>query len=116
MISLPRLVNAALGLWLMVAPAVLDYGDPAQTNDRIVGPLVASMAVIALWDVTRPLRFVNAALGAWLVLSPLVLGYPTDAMANSIAVGVLVVAVALIPGPIKGRYGGGWRELWRERE
>ena len=37
----PRLVSIALGAWLMAAPALLDYGDPARTSDRIVGPLSA---------------------------------------------------------------------------
>ena len=51
----------------MASPAVLDYADPARANDRIIGPLVASMAIIAIWDITRPLRWVNVILGAWLL-------------------------------------------------
>ena len=66
----PRIVNIALGLWLMVAPSVLDYGDPAAANDRIVGPIAAALAVIAVWEATRPLRWVNVVLGLWLVIAP----------------------------------------------
>jgi hypothetical protein len=108
-----QLVNVALGLWLMAAPTVLDYGDPPATSDRIAGPIIASLATIAIWEATRPLGRVNALLGAWLVIAPLPLGYPLDALVNSIAVGVLVVAVAWKQRSARQRFDGGWSMLWR---
>jgi hypothetical protein len=108
----PRIVNIALGLWLMVAPSVLDYGDPAAANDRIVGPIAAALAVIAVWEATRPLRWVNVVLGLWLVIAPWPLGYPADATLNSTAVGVLLTGLALVPGRYKERLGGGWSAIW----
>ncbi|MGH7966442.1 MAG: SPW repeat domain-containing protein, partial [Candidatus Binatia bacterium] len=47
-----QLTNILLGVWLMVAPAVFGYVGTASTNDRIVGPLVASFAMIALSEAT----------------------------------------------------------------
>ena len=108
----PRLINAALGLWLMVAPAVLDYGDPARANDRIAGPLAASVAVIAIWEVARPLRWLNVALGLWLLAAPWLLGYPAVAALNSTAVGLVLGGCALIRGRLQQRVGGGWRAVW----
>lgn len=109
----PRIVNAVLGIWLMAAPAVLRYGPPASTNDRIVGPIVASLAIIAIWEPTRPLRWINVLLGAWLLLAPWILGYEGSAETmNSLFAGFLIVGFALIRGRIKERYGGGWSYLW----
>ena len=71
----------------MASPAVLDYADPARANDRIIGPIVASMATIAIWEVTRPLRWVNVVLGAWLLIAPWLLGHLPDARWNSLAAG-----------------------------
>jgi hypothetical protein len=107
-----RLVNAALGIWLMAAPAVLEYGEPASTSDRIVGPVAAAAAVIAMWQVTRELRWINLALGLWLIAAPWLLGYGTTATINSSVVGLLMALAALVRGGMSQRYGGGWSELW----
>jgi hypothetical protein len=109
-----RLVSAALGIWLMAAPAVLDYAGAARTNDRIVGPIVASLAVIAIWETTRSLRWANLPLGGWLLIAPWVLGYPADATWNSLVVGALLLALGLVRGPVNGHFGGGWSALWHD--
>lgn len=107
-----RLVNAALGIWLMAAPAVLGYGEPASTNDRIVGPIAASVAIIAIWEIARGLRWINLAIGLWLVVAPWVLGYETTATINSTIAGLLMAAAAPTGGKLKQRIGGGWSALW----
>lgn len=61
----PRFLNLFLGIWLMAAPALLGYTGAPRTNDYIVGPIVASVAMIALSEVVRPLRWMNFALGLW---------------------------------------------------
>ena len=104
----PRLVNIALGVWLMFASAILDYGPPAATSDRVAGPLIAMFACIAVWEVTRVLRWLNVLLGIWLMVSPLLLDYSVAATWNSILVGGTCVALALVRGPIRHRIGGGW--------
>lgn len=53
---LPRLVTIAAGLWLVFSPAVLGYGDPAQFQDRIAGPVIAAVAFVAIWEVARAVR------------------------------------------------------------
>ena len=80
-----HLLPALAGIWLMASPAVLDYADPARANDRIIGPIVASLAIIALWEIARPLRWVNVILGAWLRIVPWLLGHTSDARWNSLA-------------------------------
>ncbi len=117
----PRLVNAALGVWLMFAPAVLGYSTSdavASSADRIIGPLVVSAAIAAIWDEIRPLRWVNVALGALLALAPLVLGpflgWPVAGAVNAMVTGIAVIAFGLIRGDITNEFGGGWRSLWRD--
>jgi hypothetical protein len=107
-----RVVNICLGIWLMSAPAVLGYAGRAADNDHISGPLAAAAAVIALWEVTRSLRWMNGLVAAWLILAPWVLQYDsTKAVVNSVAVGVLMFCCAMVKGEVKGRYGGGWSSL-----
>lgn len=102
-----------LGVWLMAAPAILGYNNPARNNDYIIGPLVASFAMIAWWQFMRPLRWLNVLLGAWLLLAPWVLGYGTSkAGINSMLAGVLITALSLIRGKVDKPFGGGWSSLW----
>jgi len=116
-----HIIAAALGAWLMAAPAILGYTDPARTNDQIVGPLVATVAVIAWWEVTRAVGWINVLLGLWLLVSPLVLGYgDTNLTLHSFAVGTPLALLAAVRGKHKRRYGGGWSALfpsrtWRRR-
>ena len=41
-----HILNALLGIWLMIAPAVLAYGAPARRCGRSSGPVIAMFAVI----------------------------------------------------------------------
>lgn len=106
-----RVIEAALGIWLMAAPAILGYGGPAATHDRIVGPVIASIAIIAMAEVTRPLRWCTFAIGAWLLAAPWLLDFAPAARVN-IIVGVLLLALGLVRGSVDARMGGGWSALW----
>lgn len=108
-----RGVNVALGIWLMAAPTVLGFSGVARTNDRIVGPVVAACAIIALHEVGRPLRRVNQLLGLWLLLAPWVLGYGFVPLLNSTVVGLLLMSCSLVRGASRQQLGGGWSSLWK---
>lgn len=108
-------LSAALGIWLMVAPAVLGYSGAAQTNDRILGPLITSCAIIAWWEITRGLRWINVLLGFWLLVAPWLLGYGTSlAGINSMITGALLAGLSFVKGKTDKRFGGGWRALWQD--
>lgn len=109
----PRVLNTLIGVWLMAAPAVLGYGDPAATVDRILGPVAASFAVVAMGEATRGVRHVNLVLGILLVLAPFVLGYPTHAAINSVVAGLAIALISRAGGEVKERFGGGWSRVWR---
>ncbi|SUA77701.1 SPW repeat [Nocardia otitidiscaviarum] len=110
---IPQFVIAALGIWLMGSPAVLDYGAPAATSDRIAGPVLAAIGYLAAYDILRGMRWLNVATGGWLLLAPWVLDFPSAATVNSLVVGMLtLVLVPLTRGP-RQRFGGGWASLLR---
>ncbi len=101
-----------LGVWLMIAPAVLHSGDRAAINDRSVGPVAAAVGLVAMHEVLRPLRRINYVTGSWLLLAPWVLGYGTAAVVNSMVVGVVLIGLASFRGRLGQRTGGGWSALW----
>lgn len=112
-----RFVAVAVGIWLIFAPAVLGYGDPAAVNDRIFGPIGASLAFVAIWEVVRPLRWGTLPVGLWLVLAPFVLRYEAgEAIASSVISGVLMSVTTFLGSDIKQRYGGGWQTLLPGRD
>jgi hypothetical protein len=110
----PQIVNIVLGLWLMAAPAVLNYGRPASMSDHIVGPLVATFACIAIWEVMRPVRWVNLPLGLWLVAAPWLLDAASVARWSSMLCGTAVAVLSALGGTVRQRFGGGWSALWRD--
>jgi hypothetical protein len=108
-----QIMLAATGVWLMAAPAVLGYGEPAATSDRIAGPVMAAVAFLAVFSITRGLRWGNLAVGAWLVLAPWLLDFPTDALANSCVCGIAALVLAPVGHLDQEQYGGGWLALVR---
>lgn len=108
-----RALTTLLGLWLMASPAVLGYGDPAAVVDRVLGPVAASLAVIAMGEATRPVRHANFFIGLLLLIAPWVLGYATVPTANSMVVGAAIVGLSRIRGRVAERFDGGWSRVWR---
>ncbi|HET7551088.1 MAG TPA: hypothetical protein VFK04_07345 [Gemmatimonadaceae bacterium] len=107
----PRIVSALLGIWLMVAPSVLHYDGRASINDHIVGPLIAATAIIAIWEITRPLRWLGIVFGTWLVFAPAFFRFPSEALVNNVVVGAVLVILAFLGGRVNEKFGGGWREV-----
>lgn len=106
-----QIVLVVAGLWLMVAPAVLEYDGAAATSDRIAGPVMVATAFLAVFAITRGLRWVNLPVGAWLVAAPWLLQFPVDATVSSMVCGVAALALAPLGRPDQSRYGGGWLAL-----
>ncbi len=107
-----QLVCAAIGLWLMAAPALFGYAGPAAVSDYVVGPIVAAIGLVAAWEAMRELRWANLPFGLWLVIAPWVLGAPDAAILNDLGAGIALLAFAPAGGGVRGRYGGGWSALW----
>lgn len=105
-----RVANTAVGIWLMAAPAVLGYGPPAADFHRIIGPTAAAFAIIAIAEVTRPLRWVNLPLGAALVIGALFIGNEA-ATYTGVVSGLAMMALSVPRGRRDHAVGGGWKAL-----
>ncbi len=110
---IPQIGAAVVGIWLMVAPAVLSYTGAAATNDRIFGPTAAALAGMAMFEVLRGVRFAETPIGLWLTIAPFVLDYPVDATISSVAAGIALIALSIPQGKTNQSYGGGWSYLLR---
>lgn len=111
-----RSATVAIGVWLMFAPAVLDYTDIGADVHRLLGPIAGGTAFVAIARSIRMLRWATVPVGVLLVLAP-VLGLPIEATVNSIVSGIAIVLLGLFPRPEEGNeFGGGWRVLWQGRE
>jgi hypothetical protein len=105
---------AVLGIWMMAAPAVLGYAGTAEAIARTAGPIVATLAVVAISECTRDVRLANIPIGVFLISAPLFVAQPPDAAVNGVAVGAAVVILSRVRGHVRMRFAGGWRALWQE--
>lgn len=110
-------IGVVLGVWLIVAPLALGYGETAPIwNDILVGIVVAIVAGLNLANPIRhsSLSWANVILGIWLLLAPFVLRYGEDYIVsginrplwNDVALGILIVVLGWLsatlttkPGP-----------------
>jgi hypothetical protein len=111
----PQVINVALGLWLMAAPAVLGYGKPMANSDHIAGPLAATFACIAIWECTRSVRWVNPPIGLWVAAAPWILGAPAVGRISGTLTGIAIAGLSCLGGSIQQSFGGGWAALWRSQ-
>jgi nucleoside-diphosphate-sugar epimerase len=101
--------SSLLGAWLMFTPLVFGTTGAMADSDHIVGGLVITIAIIAMAEVARPLRFINLAFGLWLVAAPWLLsGASGIANVNSVIAGLALVALSLPRGRRSGEHYGGW--------
>ena len=101
------LLSAALGIWMMAAPAALGSTGRAADNNYLVGALVVTWAVIAFGEIVRPIRLLNILMGIWLVTSAFSFSGHTDlGRWNNAIVGALLIALSLPRGRIVERFGG----------
>ncbi|PXX95795.1 NAD-dependent epimerase/dehydratase family protein [Halomonas sp. LBP4] len=101
--------SALLGLWLMFSRLVFGTVPPMADSDHLVGALVITVAVSAMAEVARPLRFINVLFGLWLIGAPALLaGASTPATAGSVLVGILLIGLSLPRGSRSNEHYGAW--------
>ena len=106
------IVCAALGIWLMAAPAALGTTDAAADADYLAGALVVTWAVIGFGEVIRPVRLLNVLMGLGILASPWLFAGDTDASRiNDVFVGLAVMLLSVPRGSIEERFGGWNRYL-----
>lgn len=108
-----QLVVAALGIWMMVAPALLGMPQAASNVVRVLGPIVAALGVCASAEHLRAMRLWNIPLAVALFAAPGFVSFGgTLATANALATAALILSLSLRRGAIAHRYGGGWRAVF----
>lgn len=108
-----QIINAIIGFWLVISTAFIPMNEHAADNNAIVGPLVMTFAVVALWEINRNVAKANVVVVAWLVLSMFILNYESTAAIVSNSVSALVIVIlSLIPRKPGNQYGGGWSSLF----
>jgi len=111
-VTVPWTLAAAsvLGAWLMFTPLVFGTAGAMADSDHIVGGLVITVAIIAMAEVARPLRFINIPFGLWLAAAPWLLTGAGSwvAVVNSLLVGLALIALNLPRGRRSAEHYGGW--------
>ncbi|QKZ11317.1 SPW repeat protein [Spirosoma sp. KUDC1026] len=106
----------SIGIWLMASPAVFQLLKPIASNEHIMGPIIASIAMIAISESMRDFRYLNVLAGVWLLIAPWVLGNEnTRSILNEMGMGTLVVIMALLGGLRTDEFGGGWQSLFADK-
>lgn len=108
---LPLGAVIVIGLGVLAAPVVAAFDGWARGLYLVTGPLIASLATIALGAATRGARWANVVLGALLAVAALLVGESPIATWTGVAAGLAAALLSLDPGPPRPSFGGGWRAL-----
>ena len=93
------LASLFLGAFLLTTPVTLGAEGPLYFSDHVVGCLVITIAVTALAEVTRAVRFLNVPLGLWVAVSPFLLAGAGGLSATvHVALGLGLAALSLPRG------------------
>ncbi|AZO63713.1 MULTISPECIES: NAD-dependent epimerase/dehydratase family protein [unclassified Mesorhizobium] len=101
--------STLLGALLMTTPLIFGTQPPLYFSDHVVGCLIIMVAVTAMAEIVRPLRFLNVVLGAWIAVSPFVFaGGGTIAIAADVVIGLALIVLSLPRGTRSDQHYGGW--------
>lgn len=94
----------------MFSRLVLGTEPPLADSDHVVGALVITVAVIAMAEVARPLRFLNIAFGLGLISAPWLMDGSTSIMSDIIGavLGALLIGLSLPRGRRSDEHYGSW--------
>lgn len=99
----PNLVLCILlGIWLMFTRITLGAGAEMADADHLIGALVITIAVTAMADMARIVRYLIMPLGAALLVTPFIYGAGDEAAVASIICGVLLMAASYGKGRVAG--------------
>jgi SPW repeat len=91
-------LNVLAGIWLIIAPWVLNYraGDP-KWNDVVFGAIVALFGLVRAGGAFREswLSWLNAAIGVWLFIAAFTIDSSRTAGWNDVILGVIVFVLAI---------------------
>ncbi|MDX8512686.1 vitamin K epoxide reductase family protein [Mesorhizobium captivum] len=101
--------SSLVGAWLMVSRLVFRTDGAIANSDHLVGAMIVTIAVCAMAEVARPLRFLNLPFGLLLIGAPwLLTGATLGSTANDVAAGLLVIGLSLARGRRSAEHYGSW--------
>ena len=110
-----RLLTIALGVWLLIAPAIIPTTEATRIMERVIAPVVIWVGVLAMRAVTRPLRAINILAAIALLIAPWLAPITTAQQWNTQVAGWLLLALTIPQGAMRQRIGGGWLAIIRQR-
>lgn len=103
------LVSTAIGIILMFTRVLFGTTGQMANSDHLMGSLTITVAVIAMAEVARPLRFINVFFGIWLMAAPWLLqGASVFASWGGVIIGVVLILLSLPRGKRSRDHYGSW--------
>lgn len=99
-----------IGLWMMFTRLTLGHEGGMANWDHVIGALIITVAIIALAESARPIRWLMIPLALVLLITPFIYGVGMVSLLASWAAGVAVIILSVRRGPINGRYGA-WNRV-----
>jgi hypothetical protein len=101
--------SCVVGAWLMVSRLVFGTWGATANSDHLTGAMIITIAVCAMAEVARPLRFLNLPFGLWLIVAPsLFSGASLGSALNDIVAGLIVIGLSVPRGRRSGEHYGPW--------
>jgi uncharacterized membrane protein len=99
----------ALALALSASPVLLGTQAPLYWSDHVAGWVALAIAITALAEIARAVRFLNVPVGLWIAVSPFVLDGGTAAgTLATCAIGLGIAALSLPRGRRSEETYGAW--------
>ncbi|MFN3403200.1 MAG: hypothetical protein ACK40G_03835 [Cytophagaceae bacterium] len=105
---------AMIGIWLMIAPAIIPHDSVMENHNRIMGPLIFSISIISISEVTRNLRWLNCILAIWIFIYPMAFKVMNVLPAiNYLVAGLVILYLSVKKGKTTKTFGGGWNAIFK---
>ena len=100
--------SCAADAWLMFSRMIFGTGGEIANSDYFAGAMIITIAICAMAEVARPLRFLNLLFGLWLAGAPWLAGAAANAAWNDVIAGLIVIGLSLPRGPRSDEHYGAW--------
>ncbi|GAB1581130.1 NAD-dependent epimerase/dehydratase family protein [Phyllobacterium phragmitis] len=105
----PLIASCIVGAWLMFSRLIFGTEGAIANSDHLMGAMIITVAICAMAEVARSLRFINVLFGIWLLAAPwLLAGETAGATWNNVIAGLLIIALSLPRGKRSEEHYGAW--------
>ena len=99
-------LTVLISVWLMFTRLTLGTEGALADADHLIGALALTIAVTAMAETARPLRFLNLFLGGALAICALVMDGTLIQRGADVLAGLALMAASIPRGTIRNHYGG----------